>query len=243
MLTYAMDPSMLTPGFTFCAIAVTIEASFATCSRTWSNVSLIKLDSVSSYPSSTGGNVVICSTGEKNMAMRSWLTRDRNVWHFLPHYIFKRPYAIFLKNSIRFHLGEFRQPFWTEPCTDSWIHIPLHPRNELIIFRENCNDGDFSRRIRRQYNYNMVVPASRTFPQFARGFQFQKFLDTSLKYAAAGSWYFKTQPGISSLCGSHIDVERRRLPDGMQLVFNIRHFAPSLDEFLYDFQVFNFPRF
>ena len=148
MLTYAMDPSMLTPGFTFCAIAVTIEASFATCSRTWSNVSLIKLDRVSSYPSSTGGNVVICSTGDKNMAVRSRLTRDRNVWHFLPHYIFKRPYTIFLKNTIRFHLGEFRQSFWTEPCTDSWVHIPLHPRNELIIFRENCNDGDCSRRIR-----------------------------------------------------------------------------------------------
>lgn len=40
-------------------MAETIEASPATCSRTWSNVSLIKLDSVSSYPSATDENMMI----------------------------------------------------------------------------------------------------------------------------------------------------------------------------------------
>ena len=65
---YAIDPSILTPGLTLCAIADTIEASFATCSLTWSNVSLIKSDSVFSYPVLTGEITVVDSTCKGKIA-------------------------------------------------------------------------------------------------------------------------------------------------------------------------------
>jgi len=67
-LPTAIDLSILTPGLTLCAIVDTIEASFATCSLSRSNVSLIRSDSVFSYPSLT--ETVKCGTSSCTILLK-----------------------------------------------------------------------------------------------------------------------------------------------------------------------------
>lgn len=138
--TYAIDPSILTFGLTFWAIADTIEAS-VTCMLTCLYVTSINLDSVSSYPSLADGLQLYLHLARwNNTLVQLGLTRDCHVWDILLHDALERNDAILLNNSICFLPSELQYTILAESCVDRWPHIPLCTKDEQVVFSENCND-------------------------------------------------------------------------------------------------------
>lgn len=101
---YSIDASIFTPAFGFCAIAVTTEASYATCSRTLSNVSLIRSESVVLYSSSTKKRTLgLGSMDNHNTAKLTWYC---DIWQFSPYTFLQRVDTILLQSFIRCLFGQ-----------------------------------------------------------------------------------------------------------------------------------------